>query len=77
MRKTATLRFVNPLLLTAVLVQVVTGVGMWLFEWDAVRGVHIASAMILVVLAATHLTLNWPWVREAYRRQAKVSDPRT
>jgi hypothetical protein len=77
MDNTAILRLVNPLLAVGVLVQAVTGIGMWLFEWDAVHDVHVASGMVLLVLASVHLILNRRWVRVAYRRRGKVSPPRT
>jgi protein-S-isoprenylcysteine O-methyltransferase Ste14 len=68
MRGNALLKAVNPLLLLALLVLAVTGVGMMLFEWEAVHEVHEAVGIALVVLAAVHVILNWRWLRAAYRR---------
>lgn len=76
MRANAILKVVNPLLFLALLVQAATGLGMWLFEWDAVMDVHIANGIVLIVLAVAHLMLNWRWVRVTYRRKSVGSRSR-
>jgi hypothetical protein len=76
MRANAILKVVNPLLFLAVLVQAVTGLGMWLFTWGAVLHVHIANGIVLLVLAGAHLMLNWRWVRVTYRRRSAGSKSR-
>jgi len=69
MRASVILKIVNPLLFLALLGQAVTGLGMWLFGWDAVLDIHIVNSIVLVVLATAHLVLNWRWVRVTYRRK--------
>ena len=68
MSRNAMLKVVNPLLFLALLVQAVTGIGMWLFGWETIEDVHVVFGVMLLVLAVVHLTLNWWWVRVAYRR---------
>ena len=69
MRKQVWLKIVNPLLLLALAVQAITGLGMMLFDWDAVHELHEANGLAVVVLAAVHIMLNWQWFRAAFRRR--------
>jgi len=70
MRTNALLKIVNPLLFLALLLQAITGLGMMLFEWEAVHELHEVGGIVFVLLAATHLLLNRRWFRAAYRRRA-------
>ena len=58
MRRNTWARVVNPLLFLALLVQAVTGLGMVLFHWGAVAEVHEVGGIVLIVVAAMHITLH-------------------
>lgn len=49
---------VTLLVMLALLVQAVTGLGMMVFHWHAVREVHEVGGIVLIVVAAMHITLN-------------------
>lgn len=51
-------RAVTLLVLLALLVQAVTGLGMMLFHWYAVEDVHEVGGIVLIVAAAMHITLH-------------------
>jgi len=70
MRSDAWLRIVNPVLLLVVLLQAITGLGIMLFDWEAVYELHGFNGIVLLVVVAVHLTLNRRWFRVAYRRRA-------
>ena len=69
MRNAGWLKIVNPLLLLALLVQAITGLGMMRFHSEAVHELHEMGGLALVLLAAAHLTLNRRWFLTAYRRK--------
>ena len=69
MQTAAWLKIVNPLLLLALLVQAITGLGMMRFHWEAVHELHEMGGLALVLLAAAHLTLNRRWFFTAYRKK--------
>jgi hypothetical protein len=75
MSNSAALRVLNPLLLVVLLAQGTTGVGLGLFNWEAVEDFHAISGVTLLVLGLVHLGLNWRWVRTAYRKHAAASKP--
>lgn len=66
MTKALWLKRLNPLLLVVLVVQAATGLcheilpGEW-FEW-----IHPTGGLLLVLLAAVHLALNWNWVKSVY-----------
>jgi len=60
------LKYVNPVLFLVLLIQVVTGVAMALFEWEAVHELHETNGFILIAVAATHITLNRGWIGRMY-----------
>lgn len=66
MKKAAWLKRINPVLFVVLVAQAATGLGHErmpeeLFEW-----LHPVGGLVLVVLAAVHLALNWTWVKTVY-----------
>jgi hypothetical protein len=66
------LRVVNPVLFLSLAVQAATG-GMILFGLKMpfsadLFEIHEHNGILLIVLAASHLALNWGWVRVNYLR---------
>ena len=66
MKKAALLKIVNLLLLLFILTQVFSGLfhsklPLEVFEW-----MHERGGMVLIVLIALHLWLNWSWIRMNY-----------
>ncbi len=57
------LLIVNPLLLLAMLVQIITGIAMKQFQTSWARGLHMNNAMILDLLFVFHIILNWGWIK--------------
>ena len=68
MRTSSWLKIVNPLLLLSLLVQAITGLGMERLHSEAVHELHGLNGIVLVLLAAAHLTLNRRWFLTAYRK---------
>jgi hypothetical protein len=57
------LKIVNSLLFISLLVQAITG--LWLF-WsgsETIANIHKYNGLIFLALVATHITLNWNWIK--------------
>jgi hypothetical protein len=66
MKKAQWLKRTNPLLFLVLVIQAATGLGHeWIpeewFEW-----LHPVGGLLLLLLAAVHLALNWSWVESVY-----------
>ncbi len=68
MTKTVALKIVNPVLGIVVLTQVLTGLLHGLMSRDAFETVHLVGGILIVVLVALHVTLNWPWIKANFFR---------
>lgn len=66
MDKTKWLRIINPLLFLFLLYQAGTGLLHEAFNEEVFEVVHPVGGVLLVLLALTHLSLNWGWVRSIY-----------
>jgi thiosulfate reductase cytochrome b subunit len=73
MDKIGLLRIVNPVLFCVLALQVITGLVMFFnlaFPGiPLVLIVHRYNALLLIALAATHITLNWTWIKANYFRK--------
>ena len=70
MNKQAILRVINPMLFISLTVQAVTGLIMF-FDLKVphlkmIYKMHEHNGLLFAVLAVTHITLNWGWVRANY-----------
>ncbi|MCD4814404.1 DUF4405 domain-containing protein [bacterium] len=62
---------VNPLLLVAMLLQIVTGIAMKKFDAGWAHSVHMNNAIILDLLFLFHIILNWGWIKTNLLRLKK------
>jgi len=70
MRKQTALKIVNPIMFLLVIYQGITG----LFKADMYthfKAVHPIAGALLLLFAALHLILNWPWVKSQYIRNCR------
>jgi hypothetical protein len=65
MTRNRALKIVNPLLGLALLTQVATGFLIRKYP-DPLVEVHEVGGVVVAVLAAVHLALNWGWVRMTF-----------
>lgn len=65
MKKTRTLKIINPVMFLLVLYQGITGFLRYSM-YEHFRAVHPVAGGILITLALVHLALNWPWVKANY-----------
>ena len=70
MKKSELLRYVNPPLAFSFLIQ--TGTALIIFSEIKLKskallfGVHEYNGLCLITLAATHIFLNWSWIRVTF-----------
>ncbi|OGW75361.1 MAG: hypothetical protein A2Z72_06990 [Omnitrophica bacterium RBG_13_46_9] len=62
MNKNNMLKIINPLLFASFVIQAVSGV-MLLLGKGGFDELHEYNGVLLIVLAAIHLALNWGWVK--------------
>ena len=62
MDKNTALKIVNPVLAILLLNQPFSALLIVIFDWDFFEGLHVAGGILLVLVAAIHLALNWKWV---------------
>lgn len=63
MNKQRLLKVINPLLAIVFISQAVTGLGHEHIRHEVFEKVHSIGGLLLVLLVAIHLILNWSWVR--------------
>jgi hypothetical protein len=68
MTKTVALKIVNPILGAVVLTQVLTGFLNGLMSRDVFETVHLVGGILIVIMVALHVTLNWPWIKATFFR---------
>ena len=74
MSKARWLLWLNPLLFASLIIQALTGAILFfsllssLYELAA--KVHAYNGLVFVILALTHLTLNWSWVKANFFKKA-------
>ena len=73
MNKTSLLKAVNPLLFISFFIQALTGViaALHLFIsnpklFEAIAELHERNGFVFVILAATHIYLNWNWIKAQF-----------
>ena len=62
MDKNVVLKVVNPALAILMVNQPFSASLIAIFDWDFFEGLHVAGGILLIVVAAIHLMLNWKWV---------------
>lgn len=70
MNRQRVLRTLNPIMLVVLLYQGATGVFRFSF-YDHFKLMHPIFGLVLLLLGAFHLILNWPWVRSNYFSRKK------
>ncbi len=65
MNRQKALRTLNPVMLVVLLYQGVTGVFRFTF-YEHFKLMHPIFGLVLLLLGAMHLVLNWPWVKSNY-----------
>jgi protein-S-isoprenylcysteine O-methyltransferase Ste14 len=71
MNKNSALKVVNPVLAILMLNQPFSGLLYSVTDWDTFESLHIGGGILLVVLAAVHLMLNWKWVSTNFFKNDK------
>lgn len=66
MKKVKALKIVNLLLFLAFISQASTGIGQAYIDADLLTVIHRIGGILLLILALTHLSLNWGWVKQNY-----------
>jgi hypothetical protein len=69
MNRNTALKVLNPVLGTAVLSQVVTGLLSGVLPRSSFELLHQGGGIALAICAALHLGLNWNWVKATYLRR--------
>lgn len=69
MDKKTLLKIVNPILLVLVANQLATGFRPRLYGPGSFKLMHKQMAVVLSTALATHLILNFSWIRNAYRKK--------
>lgn len=62
MDKNVVLKVVNPALAILLLNQPFSALLMSVTDWDIFEGLHAGGGILLLLVAAVHLILNWKWV---------------
>lgn len=65
-RKNRALMVINPIMGLLMLSQLLTGLNLSRLPWRVFEVVHAGGGVVLFLLACTHLTLNWGWVRRFF-----------
>ena len=68
MNKPRLLKIVNIILFLCVLNQITTGLGSDLLNKDVFAILHPLGGILVAILAAAHVALNWAWVRSNFLR---------
>ena len=71
MDKNTLLKIVNPILLMLVVNQLATGFRPKLYGTGSFKLMHKQMAVILTVALASHLALNFPWIKNAYKKNQR------
>lgn len=71
MNKQKALKIVNPILAVDFLLLVATVLLRPLLPYDFYRVAHPIPGVLLVALVATHIHLNWAWIKQNYLKPAK------
>jgi cytochrome b561 len=72
MRKSQTLKLVNPILFLVILAQFAVALGMKFFAQGWMYPVHEYLGYSIGLLALLHLGLNWAWVKSTYLAKSKA-----
>ena len=75
MKRNTALKILNPILAALVLYQALTGIFRALIPLAVFEVIHPAGGIALALVAATHLSLNWNWVKANYRRGNPAAQP--
>jgi Domain of unknown function (DUF4405) len=71
MDKNTALKVTNPVLAVLILNQPFSGLLISLTDWDFFESLHVGGGILLVLVAAVHLKLNWRWVTANFLRKGK------
>jgi len=70
MKKLVWLKRINVLLFLVFLMQVSTGLGHGFIGEELFENLHPAGGLLLILLVALHLILNWGWVKTSYFKRS-------
>jgi hypothetical protein len=71
MDKNTALKVVNPALAVLILNQPFSGLLYLVIGWDFFESLHVGGGILLVLLVALHLMLNWRWVTTNFFKSGK------
>ncbi len=71
MNKNTALKIVNPLLALFLINQPLSILLSLATHWEGFEDLHLGGGIVLLVLAAVHLTLNWNWVKIAFLNRSR------
>lgn len=57
------LKIVNSILFISFLIQAFSGLWLFLADSEIIAVIHKYNGLLLIILIATHITLNWNWVK--------------
>jgi hypothetical protein len=72
MKKAALLKVVNPVLALLFLAQAVTGIAhdpLQEMSYEVWKAIHSGGGLLLVLVAFSHVVLNWSWVRATFLKK--------
>jgi len=82
MEKNTVLKVVNPVLAVLILNQPFSGFLYSWTDWGAFETLHVGGGILLLIVSAIHLMLNWKWVQvnllsngKKHKRKAEPRDP--
>ena len=72
--KQKALKYVNPILAADFVLLAASGLFRSFIPYDIYRIVHPWMGYLLAALVATHIYLNWAWVKQNYLKPKKKAD---
>ena len=66
MKRTHALKLLNPILALLFLNQAITGLFSEQIPYETFELLHETGAYLLILVAITHIILNWNWVKASY-----------
>jgi hypothetical protein len=75
MGRNTALKILNPVLGLLLVSQVTTGLSGEALPHEVFEVLHEGGGILLAIVAATHVVLNWNWIRANYGRKPKADAP--
>lgn len=73
MKPTTMLKVLNPILAILIINQALTGLMADQLSHEAFEVLHEGGGLLLVIVAAAHLFLNWGWVKASFFRKTTAA----